>query len=92
MEMVEGFLTKMYRTNADFVFTVNARLRALVPRRRCLILLDDIPAHPYAVSDGSRECSRRSAEASMLPVEGAAGADSDRGAADSLVLASASTG
>jgi pimeloyl-ACP methyl ester carboxylesterase len=49
MEMVEGFLTKMYRTNADFVFTVT---REFV--RSCqtpvLILPDDIPAHPYAVA------------------------------------------
>src|SRR5258708_22209742 len=48
MEMVEKFLTKMYRTNADFVFTVT---RDFV--RNCqtpvLILPDDIPAHPYAV-------------------------------------------
>ena len=49
MEMVEKYLTKMYRTNADFVFTVT---RDFV--RNCqtpvLILPDDIPAHPYAVA------------------------------------------
>jgi len=49
MAMVDKFLTKMYRTNADFVFTVT---RDFV--RRCqtpvLILPDDIPAHPYAVA------------------------------------------
>jgi pimeloyl-ACP methyl ester carboxylesterase len=49
MEMVDKFLTKMYRTNADFVFTVT---REFV--RSCqtpvLILPDDIPAHPYAVA------------------------------------------
>jgi hypothetical protein len=49
MEMVEKFLTKMYRTNPDFVYTVT---RDLV--RKCqtpiLILPDDIPAHPYAVA------------------------------------------
>ncbi len=49
MEMVERFLTRMYRTNADFVFTVT---RDFV--RHCqtpvLILPDDIPAHPYAVA------------------------------------------
>ncbi len=48
-ETVEKFLTKMYRTNADFVFTVT---RDFV--RNCqtpvLILPDDIPAHPYAVA------------------------------------------
>src|SRR5205085_2416222 len=49
MEMVEKFLTKMYRTNPDFVYTVT---RDFV--RNCqtsvLILPDDIPAHPYAVA------------------------------------------
>src|SRR5207302_7853389 len=49
MAMVEKFLTKMYRTNPDFVYTVT---RAFV--RNCqtpvLILPDDIPAHPYAVA------------------------------------------
>ena len=49
MEMVEKFLTKMYRTNSDFVYTVT---RDFV--RKCqtpiLILPDDIPAHPYAVA------------------------------------------
>src|ERR1700736_6288497 len=49
METVEKFLTKMYRTNPDFVFTVS---RDFV--RNCqtpvLILPDDIPAHPYAVA------------------------------------------
>jgi len=49
METVDKFLTRMYRTNADFVFTVT---RDFV--RQCqtpvLILPDDIPAHPYAVA------------------------------------------
>src|SRR5437667_7952666 len=49
MEMVDKFLTRMYRTNPDFVFTVT---RDFV--RKCqtpvLILPDDIPAHPYAVA------------------------------------------
>jgi pimeloyl-ACP methyl ester carboxylesterase len=49
MEMVDRFLTRMYRTNPDFVFTVT---RDFV--RNCqtpvLILPDDIPAHPYAVA------------------------------------------
>jgi pimeloyl-ACP methyl ester carboxylesterase len=49
MEMVEKFLTRMYRTHPDFVFTVT---RDFV--RNCqtpvLILPDDIPAHPYAVA------------------------------------------
>ena len=49
MEMVDAFLTKMYRANADFVFTVT---RDFV--RACqtpiLVLPDDVPAHPYAVA------------------------------------------
>jgi len=49
MDMVQKFLTKMYRNNPDFVFTVT---RDFV--RNCktpvLILPDDIPAHPYAVA------------------------------------------
>jgi pimeloyl-ACP methyl ester carboxylesterase len=49
MEMVDKFLTRMYRTNPDFVFTVT---RDFV--RNCqtpvLILPDDIPPHPYAVA------------------------------------------
>jgi pimeloyl-ACP methyl ester carboxylesterase len=49
METVERFLTRMYRTNADFVFTVT---RDFV--RSCqtpvLVLPDDIPAHPFDVA------------------------------------------
>jgi pimeloyl-ACP methyl ester carboxylesterase len=49
MEMVDAFLNRMYRTDADFVFTVS---RDFV--RNCqtpvLILPDDVPAHPYAVA------------------------------------------
>ena len=48
-EAVEAFLTKMYRANQDFVFTVN---RDFV--RACqtpvLVLPDDVSAHPYAVA------------------------------------------
>jgi pimeloyl-ACP methyl ester carboxylesterase len=49
MEMVDRFLTRMYRTNADFVFTVT---RDFVRHCRTpvLILPDDIPPHPYAVA------------------------------------------
>jgi pimeloyl-ACP methyl ester carboxylesterase len=49
MAMVDAFLTRMYRANADFVFTVT---RDFV--RTCqtpvLVLPDDVPAHPYAVA------------------------------------------
>jgi pimeloyl-ACP methyl ester carboxylesterase len=49
MGMVDTFLTKMYRTNADFVFTVT-RDFVRTCRTPILILPDDIPAHPYAVA------------------------------------------
>ena len=49
MDVVEKFLTRMYRTNPDFVFTVT---RDFV--RTCqtpvLVLPDDVPSHPYAVA------------------------------------------
>src|ERR1700749_4310054 len=49
MGQVDAFLNKMYRSNADFVFTVT---RDFV--KGCdtpvLILPDDVPAHPYAVA------------------------------------------
>ena len=65
MEMVEKFLTKMYRTNPDFVFTVT---RDFV--RKCqtpvLILPDDIPAHPYAVAMEAAMLAPK-AEVSMFP-------------------------
>jgi pimeloyl-ACP methyl ester carboxylesterase len=65
MEMIERYLTKMYRTNADFVFTVT---RDFV--RSCqtpvLILPDDVPAHPLAVA---MECAMLApkAEVSIYP-------------------------
>jgi pimeloyl-ACP methyl ester carboxylesterase len=65
MDMVEKYLTKMYRTNADFVFTVT---RDFV--RNCqtpvLILPDDIPAHPYAVAMEAAMLAPKS-EVSMFP-------------------------
>jgi pimeloyl-ACP methyl ester carboxylesterase len=49
MQAVDRFLTRMYKTNADFVFTVT---RDFV--RQCqtpvLVLPDDIPSHPHAVA------------------------------------------
>jgi hypothetical protein len=65
MEMAEKFLTRMYRTNPDFVFTVT---RDFV--RQCetpvLILPDDIPAHPYAVAMESAMLAPN-AEVSLFP-------------------------
>lgn len=49
MEMADAFLNRMYRANADFVFTVNRDFA-----RQCqtplLIMPDDVPAHPYATA------------------------------------------
>jgi pimeloyl-ACP methyl ester carboxylesterase len=65
MEMVDKFLTRMYRTNPDFVFTVT---RDFV--RHChtpiLVLPDDIPAHPYAVAMESVLLAPKS-EVSLFP-------------------------
>jgi pimeloyl-ACP methyl ester carboxylesterase len=65
MAMVDRFLTKMYRTDADFVFTVT---RDFV--RSCqtpvLILPDDIPAHPYAVAMEAAMLAPQ-AEVSLFP-------------------------
>ncbi len=65
METVEKFLTKMFRTNPDFVFTVT---RDFV--RNCqtpvLVMPDDVPPHPYAVA---MECAMLApkAEVSVYP-------------------------
>jgi pimeloyl-ACP methyl ester carboxylesterase len=65
METVDRFLTRMYRTDPDFVFTVT---RDFV--RTCqtpvLILPDDIPAHPYAVAMEAAMLAPK-AEVSMYP-------------------------
>ena len=49
MATADKFLTRMYRTNPDFVFTVT---RDFV--RACqtpiLVLPDDVPSHPYAIA------------------------------------------
>ena len=65
MEMVDKFLTRMYRTNADFVFTVS-RDFVRSCRTPVLILPDDIPAHPYAVAMESAMLAPN-AEVSMFP-------------------------
>ena|SRR5579862_3073230 len=65
MQTVDRFLTRMYRTNPDFVFTVT---RDFV--RSCqtpvLILPDDIPAHPYAVAMEAAMLAPK-AEVSIFP-------------------------
>jgi len=65
MALVEKFLTRMYRTNPDFVFTAT---RDFV--RRCgtpvLILPDDSPPHPYDVAMESALLAPQS-EVSLFP-------------------------
>jgi pimeloyl-ACP methyl ester carboxylesterase len=65
MDTVDKFLTRMYRTNPDFVFTVT---RDFV--RSCqtpvLILPDDIPSHPYVVAMEAAMLAPK-AEVSMFP-------------------------
>jgi uncharacterized short protein YbdD (DUF466 family) len=65
IQTADQFVTKMFETNPDFVFTVT---RDFV--RGCqnpiLVLPDDVPAHPYAVA---MECAMLApkAEVSMFP-------------------------
>ncbi len=64
-EMVDTFLTNMYRTDPDFVFTVT---RDFV--RGCttpvLVLPDDVPAHPFAVAMESARLAPN-AQVSLYP-------------------------
>jgi pimeloyl-ACP methyl ester carboxylesterase len=63
--MVDQFVTRMFGTNPDFVFTVT---RDFV--RGCqnpiLVLPDDVPAHPYAVAMESAMLAPK-AEVSIFP-------------------------
>ena len=65
MEMVDRFLTRMYRTNPDFVFTVT-RDFVRSCRTPVLILPDDVPSHPYDVAMESAMLAPK-AEVSMFP-------------------------
>ena len=49
MDMVDAFLSRMYRTGNDFVFTVD-RDFARACQTPLLVMPDDIPPHPYAVA------------------------------------------
>ena len=65
MDTLDKFLTKMYRTNPNLVWTVTSGFV-----RNCqtpvLILPDDIPAHPYAVAMEAAMLAPK-AEVSMFP-------------------------
>ena len=65
MDMVDRFLTRMYRTNPDFVWTVT-RDFVRSCRTPLLILPDDIPAHPYVVAMEAAMLAPR-AEVSIFP-------------------------
>lgn len=64
-EMIEKYLTNMYRKNPDFVFTVT---RDFVKNCQTplLILPDDIPAHPFKVAMEAVMLAPK-AEVSMYP-------------------------
>jgi pimeloyl-ACP methyl ester carboxylesterase len=64
-EMVDRFLTRMYRTDPDFVFTVTRDFVRNCPTP-VLILPDDVPAHPYAVAMEAAMLAPQ-AELSMYP-------------------------
>jgi pimeloyl-ACP methyl ester carboxylesterase len=59
MEMIDAFLNRMYRTDADFVFTVSREFVRGCPTP-VLILPDDVPAHPYAVAMESAQLAPNS--------------------------------
>jgi pimeloyl-ACP methyl ester carboxylesterase len=65
MVQVEQFLTKMYKANPDFVWSVN---RDFVKQCKTpvLILPDDIPAHPYKTAMEAAMLAPN-AEVSMFP-------------------------
>jgi len=64
-DTVERYLTKMFRTDADFVFTVS---RDFVKscQTPVLILPDDVPAHPFAVAMEAAMLAPKS-EVSLYP-------------------------
>jgi len=64
-DTAERFVTRMFETGSDFVFTVT-RDFVRTCQNPILILPDDVPAHPYAVA---MECAMLAprAEVSMFP-------------------------
>ena len=65
METAERFLTRMYRTDADFVFTVT-RDFVRECRTPVLVLPDDTPPHPYEVAMETAYLAPN-AQASLFP-------------------------
>jgi hypothetical protein len=62
---IDAFLTRMYRNDPDFVFTVTRDFVQACPTP-VLILPDDIPAHPYAVAMESAYLAPK-AQVSLYP-------------------------
>ena len=90
MERCEEFLTKMYRDDPDFVFTVN---RDFVRNCRTpvLVLPDDVPAHPYDVAMETAMLAPN-AEVSLFPWKEPKGARAAGGAPDPFIPARAPAG
>src|SRR5688572_2451377 len=65
MEMMDRFITRMYRTPADLVFTIT-RDFVRSSQTPILVLPDDVPAHPYAVAMETAMLAPKS-EVSMFP-------------------------
>ena len=65
MQTAEQFVTRMFETNPDFVFTVTREF-VRTCQNPILILPDEVPAHPYAVA---MECAMLAprAEVSIFP-------------------------
>jgi hypothetical protein len=65
MQKAEQFVTRMFETNPDFVFTVT-RDFVRTCQNPILVLPDDVPAHPYAVAMECAMLAPRS-EVSVFP-------------------------
>jgi len=65
MEMVDRFLTRMYVTNADFVFSVTRNF-VKACQAPVLVMPDDTPAHPYDMAMESAMLAPKS-EISLFP-------------------------
>ncbi len=65
MTMIDAFLSKMYRANPDFVFTVS-RDFVHACQTPVLIMPDDVTAHPYAVAMESARLAPN-AQATLYP-------------------------
>jgi pimeloyl-ACP methyl ester carboxylesterase len=65
METVERFLTRMYRTNPDFVYTVT-RDDVRACKTPVLVMPDDSPPHPFVIAMESAMLAQQS-EVSMYP-------------------------